>query len=253
MSTTGVRVETTQKATLVRLAHGRANAIDPVLVESMTSVAAELARGTGPVVLAGQGGFFSAGLDLVRLSGLDRGGIEAFMRGYGRMVEAWYGLSRPVVCAVNGHAIAGGCVLAQLGDLRIGERGPFRIGVNEVELGLPFPASMLRLFQERMGARDAYRVTATARLFDPGGALAAGLLDELADDAVAAALDVAEELGRLPAGAFATNKSYARAPVLREISEAEAAHLPGFVDLWYSEETRRRVGAVVARLSRSPT
>ena len=118
-----VSIESHESTAVVRIDRPPANALDPQLLEDAIDAVAELER-SGPeaVVLVGRDGFFSAGLDLNLVPTLDESSQRELIMGVNRMVAAWYGFPRPVVAAVNGHAVAGGLVLALCADYRVGSR-----------------------------------------------------------------------------------------------------------------------------------
>ena len=118
-----VRVEQRGDVALVRIDRPPANALDLSLLDEGHGVLADLgAAEPGAVVLTGRDGFFSAGVDLKLVPTLDAAAQRAMVGGINRLFAGWYGFPRPVVCAVNGHAIAGGLILALCGDHRVGAR-----------------------------------------------------------------------------------------------------------------------------------
>src|SRR5262245_6657115 len=119
---------------VLRLAHGRANAMDAELCDALTEAMAQAASARA-VVLTGTGGIFSAGVDLKRLLGGGRAYLDAFLPSWSRMFERVFFHPAPVVAAVNGHAIAGGCVLAAAADRRVMASDAGRIGVTELLVG----------------------------------------------------------------------------------------------------------------------
>jgi len=148
-------VEEADGVAVVRLQTGRANAINPAFLEA-ANAALEKATGAGAVVLTGYDRYFCAGLDLVTLSDFSRGQMLAFMGQFDRLVLRLFTWPRPVVAAINGHAIAGGCALALACDVRIMARGEFRMGLNEIELGLPLPISALEVARASIPQAHTY-------------------------------------------------------------------------------------------------
>jgi enoyl-CoA hydratase len=165
---------------VVRLAHGKVNALDLELLDAITGTCAGLDAGPShAVVFTGTGKAFSAGVDLWRI--LD-GGAEyahAFLPALSRTFLALFNLGKPVVAAVNGHAIAGGCVLANACDERIMADGDGRIGVTELLVGVPFPIAALEILAFAMGERAAREAVLTAATHRPAEALARGYVDEV--------------------------------------------------------------------------
>lgn len=198
------------------------------------------AAGNAPVLLTGAGDVFSAGLDLDEVASLDTARARRLLDALEGIVESLFLHPAPTVALVNGHAIAGGCVLALCCDHRVAAPNPrARIGLNEVAAGLAFPPRTLAMIRARLGGPAAEAAILGARLYDPAAALEAGLLDEVADDARAVALARLEALSRHPREAYARAKRALRGGALA-ISEAdqrafEAEVLPR----WCSEETRQ--------------
>ena len=208
-----VRVEAQGDVAVVRIDRPPANALDLQLLAEGHEVLGELrANKPAAVVLTGRDGYFSAGADLKLAPTLDADGQREMVAGINRLFAGWYEFPRPVVCAVNGHAIAGGCILALCGDHRVGARHG-RHGLTELAVGLPYPVVALAVVHAELTPAAARRLALGAELFGPEEALALGVLDELADDPLARALEVAGRLAQLPAAAYAQTKRGLRPPL----------------------------------------
>ncbi len=130
---------------VVTTRHGKANALDIELCEELAKCFVGLRNADArAVVVTGQGRIFSAGVDLIRLSSGGPDYVRAFLPALHRLYDAVFFHPKPVVAAINGHAVAGGCVLACCADRRIMARGRGRIGVTELLVGVPFPPSPSR-------------------------------------------------------------------------------------------------------------
>ena len=126
---------------VLTMSHGRANALDIEFCDALAARFLDLRKADAKaIVLTGQGRIFSAGVDLKRLSAGGAAYVRQFLPALHRLYEAAFFFPKPVVAAVNGHAIAGGCVLACCADRRIMARQDARIGVTEILVGVPFPA-----------------------------------------------------------------------------------------------------------------
>src|SRR5262249_11196332 len=132
-----------------------------------------------PVVLTGAERCFCAGLDLRELYEFDRTTLAAFVERLDETVLAWFTLPRPTVAAVNGHAIAGGGVLAVACDLRVAVDRDARIGLNEVQVGIPFPAVPLAVSRYALSPAHVREVLLFGALYGPPEALKRGLVDEV--------------------------------------------------------------------------
>lgn len=179
--------------------------------------------GGEPVMLTGTGDAFSAGLNLKEVLALDAEGASTFLGLLERCTSALYQYPGPTVALVNGHAIAGGCVLALACDYRVAtDDARARIGLNEVALGVRFPARVMRIVRGRVPGAHHMPVILGAQLFSPQAALAHGLVDAIAADARAAAGARLAELAALPAGAYAAAKKALRGAVPSDLVPEEA-------------------------------
>ncbi|MCB9745319.1 MAG: enoyl-CoA hydratase/isomerase family protein [Alphaproteobacteria bacterium] len=202
--------------------------------------------GDEPVLLTGAGKAFSAGLNLKEILGLDMGGMERFLDQLMAVSRAIFYHPAPVVAAVNGHAIAGGCILALCADHRVGTTfARSRVGLNEVALGLSLPPVIVRLveFQLPRTARD--EVVLGGGLHGPEDSLRLGLVQTLADDPVAAATARLEAWGANPRSAYASNKRSLRAGVLEVSPEEDARYRAEQLPVWLTGEVRARMQALV--------
>ena len=233
--------------TVVTLDDGKANTLGPDMVEALTETAAGLARGRGPVVLTGAGRFFSAGLDLGQVVAMDRPTLGAFLDKFERMAVTWFSLPRPLIAAVNGHAIAGGAILALTADFRIAARESWKIGLTEVSLGIPFPASALELTRFNVDSSRASRVFLGGELFTPDDAVIAGLIDRVVapEALLGEARALAAQLGRSPGSAFVLTKAALREPTLTRYESVRAKHREGFLDGLFDPAVRAHIAATL--------
>lgn len=209
------------------------------------------AAGGAPLLLRGSGDAFSAGLHLAEVRALSASEMQAFLETLTELVDLLFRYPGPTVAAVNGHAIAGGAVLALMCDVRVGPAGGrARIGLNEVQLGLRFPPRILAMVQHRVPAHHHERVLLQGPLVGPEEALALGLLDALADDPVAAARERLEALARLPRAAYTALKHDLRGHVGLEDAVTERRFLDDVVPVWTGPELKRTIDAFLNRSSR---
>lgn len=224
---------------IVRIDRPPANALDLELLEEGHGVLGELAgQQPGAVVLTGRDGFFSAGVDLKAAPELDADGQRAMVGGINRLFSGWYGFPRPVVCAVNGHAIAGGLILALCGDYRVGAPEG-RLGLTELRAGIPYPAAAMAVVRAELSAAAARVLVLQAELVGPEEALRLGALDELAgpDELLARALELAEGLARLPRAAYARIKRQLRGETVEKLRAVIDEESDPLLLGWLGEDT----------------
>jgi enoyl-CoA hydratase len=250
-------IDETQRngVTILRLAHGKANALDVELCKDITRRLETLR--TAPcaaVVLTGQGTIFSAGVNLLRV--LDDGAeyLRAFLPALNTMFEAVFFFPKPVVAAVNGHAIAGGCVLACAADHRIMARDAGRIGVTELQVGLPFPTMPLEIMRFAAPPQHFQQLVYGGATFPPPEAAQLGLVDEVVEpqNLVDRAVAAAERLAAIPAPAFALTKRQVRQPVLERLGEARPGFDRAAEEVWTSPEARETIRSSVERTFKKP-
>lgn len=182
-------------------------------VASLTELQAALAANPQvPILISGQGTAFSAGLDI---DALIADGPTEIAHAIEDAAEALFLHPAPTVAAINGHAIAGGCLLAQACDLRLLTSDPgIRMGMPGVALGINYPPKLLRILRHRVPPHTLDRVLLEAANHPPPQALALGLVDDLVDDAVAAGRERLQALAAHPAAAYAETKRALRAHLL---------------------------------------
>ena len=235
---------------VVSIRHGKANALDIELCEGLAKCFEEL-RGSDAraVVVTGQGRMFSAGVDLIRLSAAGADYVRAFLPSLHRLYDAVFFLPKPVVAAINGHAIAGGCVLACCADRRIMAQGSGRIGITELLVGVPFPALAYEIVRFAVPARYLPEFTFGAATYDTDAALQRGWVDTAvpAETLMGEAMAAAQQLARLSPAAFAQAKKQLRQQVSESIARSGSATDKTVTDIWAAPELLGYIRDYVAR------
>jgi len=236
---------------VVTMTSNKVNAMNDDFFSDLQAAIAELQSSEVlPVVLTGAGNCFCAGLDLRELFELDRVTLTSFVDRLDATVLAWLSLPRPTVAAINGHAIAGGCVLALACDVRVSVDRGATIGVNEVQVGIPFPAVPLAVMRHALSPAHAREVLLLGMLYSPEDASARGLVDAVVPPAevVRRATAMARALAPDTLGAYAAVKTHLLAPTLAALEETREQVNREFLDVWFSEGGRKRLGEVRDRL-----
>lgn len=223
---------------VLRIEHGRANALDAELLERLEERFRELEEERpDAVVLTGTGSIFSAGVDLFRILDGGRAYLERFLPVLGRSLERLFAFPGPVVAAINGHAIAGGCILACACDLKVMADGDGRIGVPELRVGVPFPVAALEILRFAVPRQHLQKLAYVGRTYGPRDAQAWGLVDELVapERLTERTLEAARELAAIPRGSFELTKAHLRRPTLERIRSYRGEIDPRVADLWGEE------------------
>jgi enoyl-CoA hydratase len=250
-----IRIDRKGPVAVLRLDKARGNSIDEPLTRDLIQAARELGADPavgGVLLTSAHPKLFSPGLDLVTLIELDRPAMERFMLLFAEMVWALYGLPKPMVAGVNGHAVAGGCILALTADHRVLRRGGVQIGLNEVRVGLPLPWSVSELLRASVPPNALSQVALLGRNFADDDALRVGLADELADAAGFEdhCLLRLSEFVEKDAYAVATTKAALRSDVLARMKAEESRRIGGWLDGWFSDATRTRLRDLAASLTK---
>jgi 3,2-trans-enoyl-CoA isomerase len=237
----------------LRLSRPPANALSPELIAALRA-GIEGAPGAGvrALVLSGAPGMFSAGLDVPLLIDCDRPAIAAAWADFYGLMRALATSPIPVVAAITGHSPAGGAVIAIFCDSRVMAEGELKIGLNEVQVGIPVPPVIFQALRRLVGARAAERLCVSAALIPAAEALRLGLVDELvpAERVVERALEISNALLALPPIALATTRRLARADLAALFADGSEAELGVLVEQWFSAETQGAMRALLERLAK---
>jgi len=239
----------------LRLDRPPANALSPELIAALRA-AVESAPGAGAkaLVISGAPGRFSGGLDVPLLVQLDRPAIADTWRSFYGLLRALAASPIPVVAAITGHSPAGGAVISIFCDARFMADGEFRIGLNEVQVGIPMPPVIYHALRRLVGAGQAERLCVTSQLVLPDEALEIGLVDEIVEPEglITRAIEWCNAVLALPPLAMAQTRRLARADLVSLFaSSAETeAELGVLLDQWFSAETQGSLRALVERLAK---
>jgi enoyl-CoA hydratase len=235
---------------VLTLGYGKANALDVAFCDALKREFRKLAKsGARAVIVTAQGKIFSAGVDLPRAAEGGPKYLRKLVLAADEMFEELFMHPKPVIAAINGHAIAGGCVLACCADFRVLARDVGRMGVPELLVGLPFPAFALEVLRATTSPMHFPKFTASGETFDTGGALENGFADEAADagQLMARALEKAEQLAAIRPEAFRVNKLHVRAPAKQILRNDRTGLDKQIMKVWEAKETAESIRAYVAR------
>ncbi len=234
-------IEVTQSGNVAifKMTHGKANALDLEFCEAIAARLEEILTSSArAVVVTGQGRIFSAGVDLVRLLAGGPEYVRAFLPALSKAFEALFFFPKPLIAAINGHAIAGGCVLACTADRRLMARGSGRVGVPELLVGVPFPFIALETMRFGTAPQHFQGIMYGGSTLLPEDAMSRGLLDEIVEpqELMDRALAAAESLAGLVPEAFTLTKRLIRQPVLKRLQEDGPGLGAAIRDAWTSPE-----------------
>lgn len=224
--------ESTDGIAVIRLAHGKVNALDAESLEALGRELDAAAADARAIVLTGTGKAFSAGVDLFRI--LDGGDeyLDRFLPALDGTLRTLFGLPLPVVAAINGHAIAGGCLLALACDYKLMSGG--RIGIPELLVGVPFPVAAMEVVRFAVSPAVIQSVIYKGETVDAEAASRLGLVDEVvpAEELQRTALETARRLASIPRATFRLTKGHLRSVASERISRMDAVVDPEVRRLW---------------------
>jgi enoyl-CoA hydratase len=233
-----LELEECREVTIMRMQHGKVNVLDLELLLAITEAMRAVDRARA-VVITGSGSAFSAGVDLQRIVDGGPSYVREFLPALSESFMAIFDHPGPVVAAVNGHAIAGGCVIAAACDVRLMSRGT--IGLAELSVGVPFPPVAMEIMRHAIGAAVGHLVL-TAALLDPAQAQSVGLVQHIceAEGLLDSAVDRAEQMARIPADVFSLSKRQLQQPARDRIA-ARSGDEEAATAMWSSARTREAI------------
>ncbi len=235
----------------IQLARPPVNALNLDLVRALrTAIDDAVHDGRRGIVLSGAPGLFSAGVDVPALLGCDRVGVREYWGEFFALCGTLARAPIPLVAAITGHSPAGGAVLALFCDYRVMAEGPYRIGLNEVQVGLIVPEAIQLALRRVVGTYRAERLLVAGAMIESAQALACGFVDELTsvDQVAARALHWLGELLALPSHAMLATRTLARADLAGAYADMDALPLDDFVEAFFHPQTQAVLQQLVARL-----
>lgn len=236
----------------LRLAHGAAGALDIELMRAL-SEALDEAEDARAVVLTGSGHIFSAGVDLPRLVEGGDAYAREFLPVLDEVFEKLFALPRPVVAALNGHAVAGGCMLALACDHRLMNKGKGRLGIPSLRLSVPYPPSGIEIVRYAVAPTDVEWLLFSGETFTPESALESGVVDEVVpqERLMGRALEVAGHYAAMAPGNFAVVKDMLRADAVERMRRNRQRFSARLADRWCDPDVqadlRRYVSDVLGK------
>lgn len=244
-------IEHSQGIRELKLARPPVNALNPELIAALKQAIQRAPdEGAAALVLSGAPGLFSAGLDIPTLLQLNRDAMRAFWQDFFGVCAALARSPIPIAAAVTGHSPAGGAVLAIFCDYRVMARGDFKIGLNEVQVGLTVPGCIQAALRRLIGTYRAERLLVAGAMLDSNAALATGMVDELTDvdQVVPHAIAWLQPLLQLPRRAMLTTRALARADLAALFADPASLGIEDFLDGWFAPEAQTTLHALVERL-----
>ncbi len=235
----------------IRLSRGKVNALNPQVIgelrHSLESAAHDVR--VKAVILTGTGGFFSFGFDIPEFMSYSRDDFTRFLTGFTTLYSDMFLYPKPIIAALNGHTIAGACMLATACDYRIMVEGKAKISLNELGFGSSVFSGSVEMLRFWVGSRNAQTMLYSGAMFSAQEALEMGLVDRTAteEEFPKEVVKVAADFANNDPRAFESIKRLIRGPVAEVMTRRERGSIFEFVDIWYSEGTRKQLQDIKIR------
>ena len=238
-----VEIDREENIATLTLSRGKVNAIDWGLIRELKSALRGLESDSSvtAIVLTGRGPFFSFGFDVPQLFPYSKTRFRSFVTDFDKLLIDLFLFPKPVVAAINGHAIAGGCMLALACDYRIMVDAKAKISLNEITFASTIFASPAEMLRAVVGTPAASEILFHGRMYPAAEAKEIGLIDEMCEERelMERAHRIAAEMGQKAPDAFASAKQLLREPTVAALRRRRAESIRDFVNVWYSEPTRK--------------
>jgi enoyl-CoA hydratase/carnithine racemase len=248
-----LKTEVSDGVYIVKLSRGSANVMNLEMVCEIFDLIENLATNADckGIIITGNGPFFTAGLDVKELYNYDRSTSETFWRSFVRMIEVIIRFPKPMITAINGHSPAGGCIIAICCDYRLMAKGDFRIGLNEVPVGIAVPEVIFDIYSNCIGNKNAYQFLLEGRLLNPDEALHFQLVDELCDSEqlMDRTMVKMKQYLRLGPETFSITKRNLRQGIIRKLENGFENNFKSTIEHWWSPEARNLLGKLVEKLN----
>jgi len=245
-----IQVDNHSGTAVVRLDHGKAHALDLELAAALRDTIAKVEKDTNvhSAVITGTGSIFCAGVDIVRLLNEGPDYVDQYVPIMIDMILTQFRLPIPLVAAINGHAIAGGCVLAAGCDYRMMAEGRGTIGVPELTVGLPFPLVALEVLRFATSEAHLQELVYRGKTYAVAEAYERGLVDEVVepDMLLSRAIEVANQLGSEPSARFRITKKQLRQPTIDRMERYAKETQDDVIAAWKDPESLEAIRRYLA-------
>ena len=211
-----------EDVSIITLDDGKANVFSPSMIAAVNKCLDDVPTEKGALVITGRTGMFSAGFDLKIISAGDMNATKEMSLNGFKLLSRIFSFPRPVLAACSGHGIALGTFLLCCCDYRIGVKGEFLVGANEMRTNMVIPVPILELIKFRVAQSHKYRAVLGAEMYSIENAIEVGIIDEIvnADDLMSTALTKAKDLATLGHPSYTLTKELYIQEPLKKINDA---------------------------------
>ena len=235
----------------VTMVRPKVNALNEELVDELRACFGKLSKDKGvkAVILTGQGSFFSFGFDVPGFMNYKKKAFERYMRKFSKLTQTIFMFPKPVIAGLNGHAVAGGCILALSCDYRVMIKGKPKISLNELTFGSTVFTSVTEYLRLAVGSRNAEKVLYSGKMYAADEAVSIGLIDEAVTERRLRSVlsKIAIEYSQRDGKVFRSVKKLLRSDTAKLVDRGEKKSISQFVDIWYSKSTRKNLAKIEIR------
>ena len=248
-----LNITNTETICRIELANGKANIIDSEMIDELSLAFdnAESNNSINALILIGKGGFFSAGLDIFQLIEMDKIEIESYFTRFINLLIKMITFKKISIAAISGHSPAGGCVLSLTCDYRIMQKGNYKIGLNEIPVGMMIPKLIWKMMAFAIGSQSAYQMILSGSLVTPDYALNLGLVHELSDqnELDNQVMSKIKKLSELNQDAWQKSKEL-MLNNFYQFSNTDFTDLTEFSEHWWSESFQNQLKTMAKQLKK---
>ncbi|MEE8044655.1 MAG: enoyl-CoA hydratase/isomerase family protein [Thermodesulfobacteriota bacterium] len=249
MSLIDVKID--ERIATITLNRPKVNALNEPLIDELREAFddAENNGDINSVILTGGGSFFSFGFDVPGFMSYPKDSFERYVLRYSELIKKIFMFPKPIIAALNGHTIAGGCVLALACDYRIMVSGKAKISLNEMTFGSTLFSSVIETLRYTVGSKKSEQIIYSGKMFSADEALSLGLVDKTLneDDFISVVTETAQGFAGKHLSAFKSIKKLLKLETLKKIDREEKDSISEFVDIWYSESMRENLKKIEIR------
>jgi len=246
-----IDVKTDEKIATVTLNRPKVNALNEPLIDELRAAFDDIENNDdiNAVILTGQGSFFSFGFDVPEFMSYPKDSFERYVFSYSELIKKIFMFPKPVIAALNGHTVAGGCILALACDFRIMVPGKAKIAMNEITFGSTLFTSAVEMLRYAVGSKSSQDIVYSGKMLSAEEAFSLGLIDKSAgeDDFISIVAKTAQYFAAKDLVAFNSIKKLLKLETIKKIDEEEKDTISEFVDIWYSENMRENLKKVEIR------
>lgn len=236
---------------ILTIKRGKVNALNEELIDELHGKLKQIEKieKFRALILTAQGKFFTFGFDIPEFIKGTKDEFKRYLHKFTALYAYIFQYPKPVIAAINGHAIAGGCMLVNACDYRLMVIGKAKISLNELSFGASVFAGCVDMLKYWVGPKKAQEVLFSASMYSAEQAHELGLIDRVVgwDDLDTAAMNVAKEYAAKDPLAFASIKKLLRKPIVDALAGREADSVDEFHDIWYSENTWLNLQEIIIR------